>query len=103
MLGKSSSRSAGSLSRGDGFEELELAVLNLENGGGLDRIALGVERELSGHAFEILGGGDRIAQLRSLGAAGAFDRFGEDVGGVVAEGGHGIGSFVILLFVGGDK
>ena len=78
-------------SGGDGFDVGEFAVFDGEDGGGFAGVAVGVHVDAAGDAVEGLGGGEGGAEGGGFGRAGAADGVHEEVGGVVAEGGHAVG------------
>ena len=72
--------------------ELQLAGFDGDDRRGLRGVAVFVEGGDTAGAGEVFGGGDGVAEFRALGDAGAFDGVDENVEGVVAEGGIGVGA-----------
>lgn len=80
--------------RRDGLEELGAAVFHGEHDSGFGTVALFVDGGLAGDAGEIFRRGDGVAQGGPCGGAGLRHRGGDEVDGVVAEGGDGFGNFL---------
>src|SRR5262249_8339708 len=80
-----------------GFGVLKLAVLDGDDDGGLGGVAILVDGGLAGDAFEILRPRQSFAQPRAVRRAGPLDGVGQDIDGVVTEGGHRVRDFVVVL------
>src|SRR5688500_17609212 len=74
--------------RVDRLDAYELATLDFEHSGGLDRVAVLVDRDRPGDAAEVTGLRERVANRCGLGRVGAPDRIEEDVGGIVRQAGE---------------
>jgi hypothetical protein len=91
-------RRLGALGR-DRRGEHRLAALDLEDDGGLDGIAVGVDRDLAGHAREVLGGPDRGRQVLAAQRRRAVHRVEQDARRVVAERGQAVGRLAVVGLV----
>src|SRR6266481_5251372 len=76
-----------------GFDIMKLPARDLKDDGGFCGVAFFINGRFAGDAIEVLGGGERVADFLAVRGVGALDGVGEDHGGIIAEGGHGIGSF----------
>src|ERR1700737_2532653 len=77
----------------------ELAVLDLQDDGRLDRIPLVVDRDVSGNARKVLGRGNRVPQLRGLRRARAPQGVSENFRDVITEGGERVRSLLEAVLV----
>src|SRR5467141_776912 len=76
-----------------GFDIMKRSVPDLKDDGGFRRVALFIDSGLASDAIEVFGGGKGIADFRAIRRVCPLDGVGEDHGGIIAECGHGIGSF----------
>ncbi len=80
----------------DRLDVFELAVGDGQNHGGLRGVAVRVNRDFAGDALKILRRRQRVADLRAVGRAGAFDGVRQNHRRIIAQRGHGVGRFAVL-------
>jgi len=67
-----------------------LAVDHGNDGYIFNRVMVGINGNLAGNTLEVFGGGQGLADGFRFGLAGAVDGIGQQVSGVVTQGGEGI-------------